>query len=67
MQENPEKRYDLSFNYDISDEYMQKLQSAVDYFIENCLTEESSVLIEFEDQTDESYEKLCKTWKRRFQ
>uniref|UniRef100_A0AC35EX24 DUF38 domain-containing protein n=1 Tax=Panagrolaimus sp. PS1159 TaxID=55785 RepID=A0AC35EX24_9BILA len=67
MHENPKKKYDLSFNNGISAEYIQKLQTAVDYFIENCLTEESSVIIEFEDQTDESYEKLCKTWKRRFQ
>uniref|UniRef100_A0A914P6G2 Uncharacterized protein n=1 Tax=Panagrolaimus davidi TaxID=227884 RepID=A0A914P6G2_9BILA len=62
MHENPKKKYDLSFNYDISVEYIQKLQNAVDYFIENCLTDKSKVLIEFVYQTDESYDKLWSTW-----
>uniref|UniRef100_A0AC35GXL9 Uncharacterized protein n=1 Tax=Panagrolaimus sp. PS1159 TaxID=55785 RepID=A0AC35GXL9_9BILA len=62
MHENPKKKYDLSFSYDISAEYIQKLQSAVDYFIDNCLNEESSVLIDFFGQTDESYVKLWNTW-----
>uniref|UniRef100_A0A914Q3U7 Fumarate lyase N-terminal domain-containing protein n=1 Tax=Panagrolaimus davidi TaxID=227884 RepID=A0A914Q3U7_9BILA len=62
MHENPKKRYNLIFS-SVSDEYTQKLQTAVDYFIENCLTIESSVLIEFEFQTDESYYALERTWK----